>query len=148
MVGRGLPNPNGLQTILVFQIIPMASSLARCLRFSKHLSVSRACNVSVRTFVASSPISQPRRAHGIEQDPEEEQLEGRRTRSVLEDDMDELMEQWDDMSEVADSPSGGHIMLEEFRQTLHYLRLIEHEMPKLVGMFLFFPCRQKYSKSS
>ena len=125
----------------------MASSLARCLRFSKHLSVSRACNVSVRFFVASSPNFQPRRARGIEQEPEEE--EGRRTKSVLEEDMDELLEQWDEMSEVEDSPSGGHIMLQEFRQTLHYLRLIEHEMPKLVGAFLYSSlCRQKCSKNS
>ena len=112
----------------------MASSLARCLRFSKHLSVSRGCNVSVRSFVTSSPIFHPRRASGIVQEFEEE--EGRRTRSVLEDDMDELDEQWDDTSEVEDSPSSGHIMLQEFRQTLHYFRLIEHEMPKLVGVFI------------
>ncbi|ESK97989.1 mitochondrial ribosomal small subunit component [Moniliophthora roreri MCA 2997] len=31
-----------------------------------------------------------------------------------------------------DTVSAGHIMLSEHRQTLHYLRLIEHEMPKLV----------------
>lgn len=111
------------------------SSLARCIHFSKHLSVSRACNVSVRSFVTSSPIFQPRRAPTIVQEQELEE-EGRRTRSVLEDDMDELVEQWDETSEVEDSPSGGHIILQEFRQTLHYLRLIEHEMPKLVGMLL------------
>jgi small subunit ribosomal protein S35 len=104
----------------------MALSLARCLRVSKHLSVSRACNVSVRSFVASSPVFQPRRA----------EKKGRRTQSVLEEDMDEIMEQWDDFSEVEDSPSSGHIMLQDLRQTLRYLRLIEHEMPKLVGAFL------------
>jgi small subunit ribosomal protein S35 len=109
----------------------MASSLARCLRFSKHLSVSPACNVSVRSFSASSPIFRRRRAPR----PGKE-IEERRTRSVLEDDMDELLEQWDDFSEVEDSPSAGHIVLQEYRQTLHYLRLIEHEMPKLVGVFL------------
>jgi small subunit ribosomal protein S35 len=113
----------------------MAASLARsCLRFSKRLSVSRVCNVSVRTFVTSSSIFQPRRARGITLEHEEK--EGRRTRSVLEDDMDELIEQWDETSEVEDSPSGGHIILQEYRQTLHYFRLIEHEMPKLVGVFL------------
>ena len=107
------------------------ASLARCLWFSKHISVSPACNVSVRSFSASSPIFRRRRAPGPDKVFEE-----RRTRSVLEDDMDELVEQWDDFSEVEDSPSGGHIMLQELRQTLHYLRLIEHEMPKLVGVCL------------
>jgi len=109
----------------------MASSLARYLRVSRHLSVSRACNASVRSFVTSSPIFQPRGARIVQELEEEE--EGRRTRSVLEDDMDELVEQWDETSEVEDSPSGGHIILQEYRQTLHYLRLIEHEMPKLVA---------------
>ena len=106
-------------------------SLARCLRFSKHLSVSPACNVSVRSFSTSSSISRRRRAPGFNKVFEE-----RRTESVLEDDMDELMEQWDDFSEVKDSPTAGHIVLGEYRQTLRYLRLIELELPKLVGMFL------------
>lgn len=98
-------------------------------RFYKRLSLPR------RSFATSSPAFQPRRGGpGIIQEPEEE--EGRRTRSILEDDMDELVEQWDETSEIEDSPSAGHIMLQEYRQTLHYLRLIEHEMPKLVGTFL------------
>jgi len=109
----------------------MALSLTRCLRFSKHLSVSRACNVSVRSFTTSSPVFRRRRAPGADKVFEE-----RRTRSVLEDDMDELAEQWDEFSEVEDSPSSGHIVLQEYRQTLHYFRLIEHEMPKLVGVCL------------
>ncbi|KAF9076187.1 mitochondrial ribosomal subunit protein-domain-containing protein [Rhodocollybia butyracea] len=32
-----------------------------------------------------------------------------------------------------DTTSGGHLMLREQRQTLYYMRLIEHEMPKLVA---------------
>ncbi|KAJ6604563.1 mitochondrial ribosomal subunit protein-domain-containing protein [Mycena vulgaris] len=32
-----------------------------------------------------------------------------------------------------DSASAGHLMLQEHRQVLYYLRLIEHEMPKLVA---------------
>ena len=32
-----------------------------------------------------------------------------------------------------DSSSTGHLYLAQQRQNLHYLRLIEHEMPKLVG---------------
>ena len=110
----------------------MASSLVRGLWLSKHLSVSRACcNVSVRSFSTSSPIFRRRRAPGRNFVPEE-----RRKKSVLEDDGEELLEQWDEFSEVEDSSSAGHIMLQEFRQTLRYLRLIEHEMPKLVGVFL------------
>lgn len=37
-----------------------------------------------------------------------------------------------------DTTSAGHLMLREQRQTLHYLRLIEHEMPKLVGTPVVF----------
>ena len=32
-----------------------------------------------------------------------------------------------------DTSSAGHLYLQQQRQNLHYLRLIEHEMPKLVG---------------
>jgi small subunit ribosomal protein S35 len=32
-----------------------------------------------------------------------------------------------------DTTSAGHIVLREQRKLLYYLRLIEHEMPKLVG---------------
>ncbi|KAE9408188.1 hypothetical protein BT96DRAFT_954130 [Gymnopus androsaceus JB14] len=32
-----------------------------------------------------------------------------------------------------DTTSGGHLMLRQQRQTLYYLRLIEHELPKLVA---------------
>lgn len=32
-----------------------------------------------------------------------------------------------------DTASSGHLMLRQQRQVLYYLRLIEHEMPKLVG---------------
>lgn len=35
-----------------------------------------------------------------------------------------------------DTTSIGHNMLRQQRQNLFYLRLIEHEMPKLVGMSL------------
>ena len=59
---------------------------------------------------------------------------------MLEEDPDELWEQLEDDSEVVDSPSGGHLILREQRQVLHYLRLIEHEMPKLVGAFRVRRC--------
>jgi len=59
----------------------------------------------------------------------------RRTRPVIEEDFtdDDFLELLTEAPEVADSPSSGHLMLREQRQILHYLRLIEHEMPKLVG---------------
>ncbi|SRR6266702_1324211 len=46
--------------------------------------------------------------------------------------------QWsvDDLVENEnDASSAGHLYLLQQRQNLHYLRLIEHEMPKLVGEF-------------
>lgn len=61
----------------------------------------------------------------------------RRTRSVLEDDMEDLWDQLEEAPDVHDSPSAGHIILQQERLLLQYMRLIEHEMPKLVGKL---PC--------
>ncbi|KAF9040520.1 mitochondrial ribosomal subunit protein-domain-containing protein [Panaeolus papilionaceus] len=48
-----------------------------------------------------------------------------------------MEELWDNLEEpdsgIEDSPSSGHLILQEQRQLLHYMRLIEHEMPKLVA---------------
>jgi len=48
-------------------------------------------------------------------------------------DEDDLFALLTENNEVEDSPSLGHHLLMEKRLVLHYLRLIEHEMPKLVG---------------
>ncbi|KAH6917473.1 mitochondrial ribosomal subunit protein-domain-containing protein [Coprinopsis sp. MPI-PUGE-AT-0042] len=60
---------------------------------------------------------------------------GRRTKSALEDDLDEddLFDLLTEQENVADSPALGHLILEQKREVLHYMRLIEHEMPKLVA---------------
>lgn len=57
----------------------------------------------------------------------------RRTRSILEDDMEDLWDQIEEPSDIEDSPSVGHLVLQQQRLLLNYMRLIEHEMPKLVG---------------
>ena len=59
----------------------------------------------------------------------------RRTRSILEDDMEDLWDQIEEPSDVEDSPSVGHLVLQQQRLLLNYMRLIEHEMPKLVGVY-------------
>ncbi|KAF8640552.1 hypothetical protein AX17_000214 [Amanita inopinata Kibby_2008] len=46
---------------------------------------------------------------------------------------DEAFDLLDDDFDGDDASSAGHLMLREQRQTLYYLRLIEHEMPKLVA---------------
>jgi len=46
---------------------------------------------------------------------------------------DQALDLFDDDFDDDDSASAGHLMLREQRQVLYYLRLIEHEMPKLVG---------------
>ena len=51
---------------------------------------------------------------------------------------DQAFDLLDDDFDDDDSASAGHIMLRQQRQVLHYLRLIEHEMPKLVGMCLAY----------
>ena len=57
----------------------------------------------------------------------------RRTRSVLEDDYELLASHLDEPTMINDSPSSGHLILQQQRIMLQYMRLIEHEMPKLVG---------------
>ena len=46
---------------------------------------------------------------------------------------DTAFEALDDYYDDNDTASAGHLMLRQQRQVLYYLRLIEHEMPKLVG---------------
>ena len=46
----------------------------------------------------------------------------------------------DDDYDGDDASSAGHLMLREQCQTLYYLRLIEHEMPNLVGESCWFFC--------
>lgn len=46
---------------------------------------------------------------------------------------DQALDLLDDDFDDDDTTSAGHHMLREQRQVLYYLRLIEHEMPKLVG---------------
>lgn len=71
--------------------------------------------IAARHFHASSSTS----ARGTKI---EEMVTAEQAVDLLDDDFD------DD-----DTASGGHLMLREHRQLLHYLRLIEHDMPKLVG---------------
>lgn len=50
-----------------------------------------------------------------------------------EDESEFLVELLDEPFKDDDTVALGHLMLREQRQVLYYLRLIEHEMPKLVG---------------
>lgn len=50
--------------------------------------------------------------------------------NITEDDFFALLTE---PSSIEDSPSAGHHMLMQKRLALKYMRLIEHEMPKLVG---------------
>lgn len=57
------------------------------------------------------------------------------------DDIESIMDGYEDVEEGGggggylndDTTTLGHEMLNEHRQTLYYMRLIEHEMPNLVG---------------
>ena len=104
----------------------MASRLARSLGLaSRSLRAQRPSgSISARTFATpAAPVT-------------DGQPVGRRTKSILEEDLDEddLFDLLTEQENVADSPALGHHILEQKREVLHYMRLIEHEMPKLVGM--------------
>lgn len=93
----------------------MASCLARLVRHRAHPRSLLAAALFTRNFSSSSPAL-ARRVKA------EEKLTADQAFDLLEDEYD------DD-----DSASAGHLMLREHRQVLYYLRLIEHEMPRLVG---------------
>ena len=78
--------------------------------------LANASSDSMRRFATSSVLARRVKA--------EEKLTSDQAFDILDDEFD------DD-----DSASAGHLMLRQQRQVLYYLRLIEHEMPKLVGEF-------------
>ncbi len=104
----------------------MAPSLARCLALSRALRPSHASAPVSRSFSTSVALLQRRKVFV----PEDKT---RRTHSVLEDDYDLLASHLDEPEMTNDSPSAGHLILQQQRIMLQYMRLIEHEMPKLVG---------------
>ncbi|KAG6862394.1 hypothetical protein C0995_011834 [Termitomyces sp. Mi166 len=93
----------------------MASCLARLTRTRAFPRNPNPSASSHRLFSASSSVL----ARRVKP---EEKLTADQAFDLLEDDFD------DD-----DTTSAGHLMLREQRRVLYYLRLIEHEMPKLVA---------------
>lgn len=107
----------------------MASAFARCLSVSRNIRSSSlaAHRVPTQCFSTSPTIlARHQKRQGAEP-------RARRTNSVIEDDLEEIWEHFEDSAEEMDSPTAGHLILQNQRQMLHYMRLIEHEMPKLVG---------------
>lgn len=68
-------------------------------------------------------LEQAAQTEGLTAEDFKEANEGKRVQWTL----DDIVENDNDSS------SAGHLYLAQQRQNLHYLRLIEHEMPKLVG---------------
>lgn len=97
----------------------MAFSLARLTRSTARHRAPFTCGRFLSSARHADAL-EPRRSNLDELFDEDE------TFDLLEDDFDN-----DDTSSL------GHLMLRDQRQTLHYLRLIEHQMPKLVGGFHF-----------
>lgn len=95
----------------------MASRLARLAR-TRVLSHKPIPSTSSHRLFSASSAALARRAKP------EEKLTADQAFDLLDDDFD------DD-----DTSSAGHLMLREQRRVLYYLRLIEHEMPKLVGEY-------------
>jgi hypothetical protein len=113
----------------------VACSLSRALAFSRCFENHKAAGLLLsHRFSTSSKRFLPRKPR--DDGTFSESQNGRRTRSVLEDDMENLWDQLEEPADVADSPSSGHIYLQRQRELLNYMRLIEHEMPKLVGGFV------------
>lgn len=109
-----------------FSVASMAPSIARCLAVSQAFHPLRASAPASKPFSTSAALLQRRKVFV----PEDK---SRRTRSVLEDDYELLESHMMIPADVNDSPSSGHLILQQQRILLQYMRLIEHEMPKLVG---------------
>ncbi|KAK7694940.1 hypothetical protein QCA50_002128 [Cerrena zonata] len=92
------------------------------------MSFTRLCRPALRhasqsrPFHASASTSMPR-AGPVDASNRRARLDD----IISEEDLMEGVNQGDDTS------AGGHIALRQMRQTLYYLRLIEHEMPRLVA---------------
>ncbi|TFK30357.1 hypothetical protein FA15DRAFT_629478 [Coprinopsis marcescibilis] len=95
----------------------MATPLTRSLGLARSLRAPCTAQTLKRNFSVSSPAL------------------ARRTKTVLEETMseDDIMTLVTEQDSVQDSPALGHRMLQHYRKVLHYLRVIEHEMPKLVA---------------
>jgi hypothetical protein len=108
-------------------------------RFSRTLSSARSFHISVsnafprrppaRTTATEIPLALRDAAstEGITTKDFEQTNLGTRAQWSLDDIVDN----------EKDISSAGHVYLGQQRQNLHYLRLIEHEMPKLVGEHAF-----------
>lgn len=102
----------------VLELDTMALPLSRLFA---HLRLSKACMLHTRAFSSSSFVLARQSKPKLDED-------------FTADDVEVMA--IDESSDVVDSPSGGHMMLNEHRETLHYLRLIELELPNLVGTFI------------
>lgn len=114
------------------QAVGRALTASKCFRASYSASFTR-----VNHFSTSRAILLPRKESQTEASPTGAGSK-RRTVSVLEEDPEDLWDAIEDNEDVDDSPSSGHILIQMQRELSHYLTLIEHEMPKLVGMFWAF----------
>ncbi|KAF4623931.1 hypothetical protein D9613_001718 [Agrocybe pediades] len=111
----------------------MASSLSRCLSIARTIPLRTprvTQNVALKNHFSSSSAVFARQKRNTEVAPTSGK---RRNVSVLEEDLEDAWDTIDLEDEIEDAPSLDHIILEQQRQMLHYMRLIEHEMPKLVA---------------
>lgn len=108
----------------------MASALARSLGIARTLGRPCPPRILKRSLTVTSSLR-------ADKPKSDQQLSLRPTKSVLEEefDADDLELLLTENETVADSPSLGHEILQMQREVLHYMRLIEHEMPKLVGEY-------------
>lgn len=121
----------------------MAFHVARCLTRPVHRYQSRpVISPSLRRNFAAS-ASPP----GSDGSKGGDKLAARKKEEddelITEDLLEDILE---DPYDGDDTVSAGHMMLQQQRETLHYLRLIEHEMPKLVGpSCMIFRCLSFFS---
>ena len=73
-------------------------------------------------------------------------LRGKLTAKVVNDRLNAVYQSFPEEPEDVgdkDTTSMGHVLLGQQRQLLHYLRLIEHEIPQLVGAYLSHVTRER-----
>jgi len=120
--------PSRLEIFTAHATLSMVHFLTKCVCLTHIMRARRPLYVPFLShFSTSSTVLQRRQR--IAEDM------SRRTRSILEDDMEDLWDQIEEPSDIEDSPSVGHLVLQQQRLLLNYMRLIEHEMPKLVGEY-------------
>lgn len=123
-------------TLKILKRTSTSAAMATLLR--SYRTVAR-CRPNVRPFTFSASARMPRQPGQTTSKTQETAAEGadggKASGSWSRTNQDIVTFDDLDPAEVEDASSLGHLVLQQQRQLLYYMRLIEHEMPQLAGEY-------------